>query len=161
MPEIVIIIACLAVGAGLIALEAITPGLGLPGLTGASLLAVGTWLMWRNYGVTGGLITLLASLAVASCAVALSLKSAASGRLSKSRIILGESTPVPDIKKEESLVGQEGEALTPLNPVGEALISGKRLEVLSEGGYIPKGAQVTVLRTEGKKLTVKPAEADK
>ena len=106
-------------------------------------------------------MTLLASLVITSGAVVLSLKSAANGRLSKSRIILGDSTPVPDIKKEESLVGQEGEALTPLNPVGEALIGGKRLEVLSEGGYIPKGARVTVLRTEGKKLTVKPAEAEK
>ena len=161
MPEIVLIIACLAVGAGLITLEAITPGLGLPGVTGATLLAVGTWLVWRNYGETWGLVTLLASLVITSGAVVLSLKSAANGRLSKSRIILGDSTPVPDINKEESLVGQEGEALTPLNPVGEALIGGKRLEVLSEGGYIPKGARVTVLRTEGKKLTVKPAEAEK
>ena len=42
VPEIVLIIACLVVGAGLITLEAITPGLGLPGVTGATLLAVGT-----------------------------------------------------------------------------------------------------------------------
>ena len=71
-------------------------------------------------------------------------------------------TPMTSMKVlADSLVGQEGEALTPLNPVGDALIGGKRLEVLSEGGYIPKGAQVTVLRTEGKKLTVKPAEAEK
>ena len=161
MPDIVLIIACLVVGAGLITLEAITPGLGLPGLSGAVLLAVGTWLVWRDYGVTWGLVTLLASLVVTSGAVLLSLKSAASGRLSKSRIILGESTPVPDLDAEGSLVGSEGEALTPLTPVGDASIGGKRLEVLSEGGYIPKGARIVVLRTEGKKIIVKTAEADK
>ncbi|MBR5258099.1 MAG: hypothetical protein IKV51_04060 [Clostridia bacterium] len=161
MPEIVVIIACLLIGAGLITLEAITPGLGLPGVSGAALLAVGTWLVWRDYGVTWGLVTLLASLVITSCAVVMSLKSAASGRLSKSRIILGDSTPVPDIDAEVSLVGQEGEALTPLSPIGEASIGGKRLEVLSDGGYIPKGAKIVVLRTEGKKIMVKPAEADK
>ena len=161
MPEIVVIIACLLIGAGLITLEAITPGLGLPGVSGAALLAVGTWLVWRDYGVTWGLVTLLASLVITSCAVVMSLKSAANGRLSKSRIILGDSTPVPDIDAEVSLVGREGEALTPLSPVGEAYIGGKRLEVLSDGGYIPKGAKIVVLRTEGKKIMVKPAEADK
>ncbi|MBR5985559.1 MAG: hypothetical protein IK019_04015, partial [Clostridia bacterium] len=100
MPEIVVIIACLLIGAGLITLEAITPGLGLPGVSGAALLAVGTWLVWRDYGVTWGLVTLLASLVITSCAVVMSLKSAANGRLSKSRIILGDSTPVPDIDAE-------------------------------------------------------------
>ncbi|MCR4621230.1 MAG: hypothetical protein K5663_04040 [Clostridiales bacterium] len=156
MPEILVIIACLALGAGLIVLEALTPGLSLPGLAGAALLGVGTWLMWKNYGQTGGLITLLAALVFTSGAVVLSLKSASSGRLSKSRIILGKSTPVPELDSEESLVGLTGEALTPLTPVGEAMIGGRRLDVLSEGGYIPKGTRLCVLRTEGKKIIVRP-----
>ena len=49
---------------------------------------------------------------------------------------------------------KSGKTLTVLSPVGEAEIDQKRFEVISEDGYIQKGARVRVLRTEGKKVFV-------
>ena len=149
-----VIIVCLILGAGLIVVEALTPGMGLPGLTGALLLGLGTYLMWMQHGATAGAITLLAALVLSFAAVLISLKSAASGRLSKSKIILNGAAEAQPLDVEKTLVGIEGVALTPLSPVGEAQLEDRKLDVLTRGEYIAKGEKIRVVKTEGKKIIV-------
>lgn len=55
------------------------------------------------------------------------------------------------------LVGKEGVAATDLHPSGAALVGDERLDVVSEAGFVPKGARVTVVRSEGYRLVVRPA----
>jgi len=148
------IIACMAIGILLIVVEALTPGLGLPGLAGSAMLIVGSVLVWFNYGLTAGLITLLCALVFSSAAVLLSLRSAAKGKLSKAPIVLDDKTASPEAVDLSQLVGHSGTAVTPLNPVGTALIDGKKLDVLSADGFIAKDAQVCVTCTEGSKIYV-------
>ena len=52
------------------------------------------------------------------------------------------------------MVGMEGVALTPLSPVGDALLDDRKLDVLTQGEYIAKGEKIRVIRTEGKKIIV-------
>lgn len=148
------IIACLAVGLVLIVIEALTPGLGLPGFTGTALLFFGSILIWCRYGLTPGLIALLCSLLLTFASVLLSLKSAMSGKLSKSGIMLEENTASPEVKDESELIGKRGTTATPLNPVGSVLLDGKRIDAFSDGGFIPKDCNVTVTRTDGSKVYV-------
>ncbi|MEM1058427.1 MAG: NfeD family protein [Verrucomicrobiota bacterium] len=56
-------------------------------------------------------------------------------------------------------VGDTGEALTPLHPSGAALIGGRRVDVISEGRVVAKGAPVVVTRVEGMRVVVEPAAA--
>ncbi|MBQ6645410.1 MAG: hypothetical protein IJM56_01880 [Clostridia bacterium] len=153
-----VIIVCLVFGAALLVLEALTPGMGLPGAAGVVFVAIGTALMWVRHGSTAGLISLLAALVFMAGAVVLSLKSAAKGRLSKSKIVLNAETGAQPIDSLAYLVNKTGRALTVLNPVGDAEIDGKKLDVLSDGGYIDKGATLRVVRTEGKKIIVRRQE---
>ena len=148
------VIACLVIGAVLIVVEALTPGFGLPGFVGSIMLLMGSVLTWYNYGITLGLIVMLCSLVFALAAVLLSLRSAAKGKLSNSAIILKENTAEPEMRDESALVGLSGIAATPLNPVGSAIVEGKRVEVYSSGDFIPKGEKVIVTRTEGNKIYV-------
>ena len=153
-----VIIVCLVFGAAMLTLEALTPGMGLPGIAGVIFMAVGTALMWARHGSTAGLISLLGALVFTVCAVALSLKSASKGRLSRSKLILKAETDVQPIDSQSYLVGQCGKALTVLSPVGEAEIGGKKFDVLSDDGYMEKGTSVRVVRTEGKKIIVRKQE---
>ncbi len=148
------VIACLVIGAILIVIEALTPGLSLPGLFGSILLLAGSVLAWYHYGLTIGLIVLLCSLLFTIAAVLLSLRSATRGKLANSPIVLTENTVSPEIPDISSLVGLTGTAITPLSPVGEVLLDGKKADVLSESGFITKGSKVTVTRTEGSKIFV-------
>jgi membrane-bound serine protease (ClpP class) len=54
------------------------------------------------------------------------------------------------------LIGKTGTAISELRPVGVAEILGERVDVTSEGGFLPAGTPVTVVHAEGMRLVVRP-----
>lgn len=54
------------------------------------------------------------------------------------------------------LLGKIGITVTPLRPAGVADIDGKRVDVISEGGFIDQATAVTVVATEGTRVVVRP-----
>jgi membrane-bound ClpP family serine protease len=62
---------------------------------------------------------------------------------------------ISDTPELIKLLGEVGEVLTPLRPVGTCDFSGRRVECVSEAGYVQKGATVRVIRVEGTQLTVR------
>lgn len=52
------------------------------------------------------------------------------------------------------LIGKEGVAVTSLRPSGTARIGGERVDVVTEGDFLPAGASVVVVRSEGYRLVV-------
>ena len=148
-------ILCLIVGVGLLVLEVFLPGFGLPGLSGVALLTVGIIIAWVNHGEVVGLAMTLIALALAGIAITVSVKSAATGKLSKSALILKETAQTVDHEETEALLGKEGQTITVLNPVGVADFDGVRLNVVSEGTFLAKGAKVQVTKVEGTKIIVR------
>ena len=55
--------------------------------------------------------------------------------------------------------GMEGIALTPLRPAGSAEISGDRIDVVTDGEFIAKGAKVVVNKVEGLRVIVKAIDS--
>lgn len=56
---------------------------------------------------------------------------------------------------DEKTIGKEGIVLSDLKPGGYIVIDGNQHQAISEGGYIPKGSKVIVLRGEGESLIVR------
>lgn len=52
-------------------------------------------------------------------------------------------------------LGKEGTALTILRPSGTIDIDGRRIDAVSEGGFITKGSRIRVVGIEGNHVTVK------
>lgn len=52
------------------------------------------------------------------------------------------------------LAGQTGEALTPLRPSGRVRFGERIVDVVTEGNFIPRGAQVAVLQVVGSRVVV-------
>lgn len=146
------------VGIALLVVETFMPGFGIPGISGIALL-IGTIVMtWMKYGPLAGLGATVVVLALAGIVISLSLKSAATGRISRSSLILrdtvtrgAEETAEKEI---EALMGITGEALTVLRPSGIAEFDGVRVDVVSDGEYIEKGAKVEIKLVEGKRVQV-------
>ena len=149
------LVLCLLIGVGLLVVEVFVPGFGLPGISGIVLLVVGVALTWSAYGPVAGLAVTLISLALAGIAISVSIKSAATGKLSKSALILNEVTPPVEHEEADALTGNEGVTVTVLNPVGIAEFDGVRLNVVSEGSYLEKGVRVKVQQVEGNKIIVR------
>ncbi len=61
-----------------------------------------------------------------------------------------ESVPLPNVQ-----VGEIGQAATTLRPTGAALFGKERLEVISEGEFVAKGAYVEVLQVEAGRIRVR------
>ena len=55
-----------------------------------------------------------------------------------------------------SLAGRVGTASSYLRPAGVALIDGHRVDVLTQGEFIPEGTPVRVTRVEGARIFVEP-----
>ena len=55
----------------------------------------------------------------------------------------------------ENLLDKEGETLCSLRPSGFAEIEGKKIDVISEGEMIDKGAKVKVIEVESNRVVVK------
>ncbi len=57
------------------------------------------------------------------------------------------------------LVGRAGIAQSDLRPAGFALIDGRRVDVVTDGGMISKGQPVVVVKAAGSHVVVRKAEA--
>lgn len=55
------------------------------------------------------------------------------------------------------LVGQSGITLTELRPVGVAEIRGERVDVTTDGEWLPTGTAVTVIKAEAMRVVVRRA----
>ena len=151
-------IALVIVGYVLVVVEMYIPGFGLPGLSGLVCLIVGIFFLSGGNVLTGLLVTLIV-VALLCVALSISMRSAARGRLAKSRFVLKETSTSPD-EQENALayyVGKQGAAMTILRPAGVAEIEGVRLNVLTDGDFIDENAPVVVERVEGNRIFVRKA----
>lgn len=144
----------LVVGFALVVVEIYLPGFGAPGIIGTALLIGGILLCARG-NVALSLILLGIIMALLAIVLSLSIRSAAKGRLQKSNLVLHESeTPAVSQQDLSFYVGQEGKALTVLRPAGIGDFDGVKLNVVSEGDFIPEGAAIRVRHVEGNRIIV-------
>jgi len=145
-------------GIALILVEvAVIPGFGAAGIGG--MVALLTSVVLAAGSVQQGIISLIFALVGTSLAVYFSLKYGRTRQIWQ-RLILSvkldtESGYVAPESSLKDFVGKRGITLTPLRPAGAAQIEGHRLDVVSEGSFVPKGSPVQVIRVEGVRIVVR------
>ena len=145
------------IGSGLIIVEAFIPGFGVAGICGVVLEIVALRCCWVLHGIVPALLALVGVLALIGLAVFLSYRSAMSGRLSKSHLVL-KDTEKADATDKPDWIGMEGVAVTALRPAGQIEIDGKRLNAASTGDFVEKGSAVLVTGMEGDHCVIKRKE---
>lgn len=153
------IIICALVGIILLVVEMFMPGFGLPGVAGIVFLLASIVFTWKQHGAYAGLGATLIVLSLAGILVTTALKSASSGRIWRSDLILKDSmTKADDLTENQELarlIGKEGTTLTVLRPAGIADLSGERVNVVSQGEFLEKGVQIIVEEVEGSRVVVR------
>lgn len=154
---------CFITGIGLLIAEAIMPGFGVPGISGIILEIVALVLTWMQHGPLATLGMLLIVLSVLAIAVSTSLRSMTKGKLSKSSLINNHvesnENGYRSTEDLEVFLGREGLAITPLRPTGMAEFEDVKLNVVSEGEFIPQGTPVRIVKVEGAKILVRRVKA--
>ena len=153
------IIICFVLGIGCLIAEAFMPGFGAPGITGVVLEVITLVMTWFQHGPVATLAMLLIVLLVLAIAISTSLRSITKGRLSKSSLVHSETESNEEgyrsIEDLSVFMDKEGTASSVLRPTGIADFDGVRLNVSSEGDYIPAGTKVRIIKVEGAKILVK------
>lgn len=157
------LIVCFVVGIVLLVLEAFVPGFGLPGISGIVLEVITIVLAWVNHGPVAALGVTIIVLSLIAIAISVSLRSATNGRLSRSKLILKEKeSNEAGYRSSEDMnvfLGKEGETTTVLRPTGMAEFDGVKLNVVSDGEFVPEGTKVRIALVEGNRIVVRSIRA--
>lgn len=149
-----------ALGIGLILLEFFVPG-GIAGAVGFLAVIASFFIASDNIVHMG--ISLLIALSASIILSILMIKVFGKRMKLFKRIILTDSTSTEkgyvSNKNRLELIGVEGVTLTPLRPSGTILVDDERIDVVSEGAFIPKDRKVRIVKTEGARIVVREVPA--
>jgi membrane-bound serine protease (ClpP class) len=149
-------------GIALMLVEAFVPGFGVFGIAG--LISTLASIVLAAVSVQTGMLMLMISLVLAVAFAVFAFRFFAK-RGALRHIILSEQEK-PDLGyvaplDQKNLVGLQGIAVTALRPSGTAMIGEKRIDVVSEGAFIPSGEAVIVDRVEGVRVIVRLVNSGK
>jgi membrane-bound serine protease (ClpP class) len=147
----------IGVGLVLLFLETILPGL-IAGTLGLFSLIGAVAYAYLTFGIKAGNMTLGVVLLLLMIGTVLWVKFFPNSAMARMFVLKRQIGTVGAEKPE--LLGQSGVALTALRPAGTAVINGKRVDVVTEGGFVEKGRPVQVIGIEGLRVVVRVTEAE-
>ena len=131
------------------------PG-GVLGVIGALMMFGGCVLAFRQFGTGGGIIAVIAALALAALAFYLEFRVLPRTRFGRRAFLTSQITGVSAALGDDArkLIGQSAEALTMLSPSGYVRIDGQRYEAFCQSGQVPAGALLEVVGADNFRLIV-------
>ncbi len=144
----------LVVGFVLVVIEMYIPGFGAPGIAGICCLVGGVALFADN--PLEALVVGIVVVALLCIALSISIHSVSKGRLAKSKLVLSDVAHPSELGEMDLsyFVGHEGVSKTVLRPSGMGEFDGVKLNIVSDGEFIPQAAQVRIVRVEGNRIVV-------
>lgn len=149
------IIGCVLAALVLVFIEVLLPG-GVLGVLAALCVLAATWFGFDAYGPVGAMVVFFGALIVIAGLVLIEFKLLL--RTPMGQQFLLKATITGHTRKppaENSIVGNEGIALTRLNPSGKVAIQGKNYDAHSQDGYIQRDQPITVVAQDNFKLIIK------
>ncbi len=149
-----VIILIILLGLFLIVLEFfVFPGVTFAGIGGLIFTAGGIFLAYQGYGNTYGNIALVSTLFIGLIILLLSFRAKTWNRLMLHSQIEGK---VETVAESSIHIGDEGEAITRLNPIGKVMINGEVIEGKCPGHFIDENSSVIVKEVYKTYVIVKP-----
>lgn len=132
----------------------------LPGVSIGALLALvcygsSIYLAFRDFGMLGGIVTILVVLVLSAAATFFSLRAKTWQRFSLKQQIRSSSMPAPH---EELRIGDRGTTVSRLSPMGKVEIGGRIFEAKSQGSYVDPQSEIEVVGFENFSVIVKKTE---
>lgn len=140
----------------LLVIEGMIPGFGLPGISGIILVATGTIIAMDSLSMA--LLSLSIAIIITTIVTIILIKMGFKSKM-LNKIILEtkqkDEKGYLSIDPMDEYMDREGISITELRPSGFIDIDGKKLDALSDDGFIPKNTSIKVVRVEGSKIFVR------
>jgi membrane-bound ClpP family serine protease len=138
--------------------EIIIPSGGILGIITVSLMGYSLYLVFTTISTFAGMVFVIADIIMFPIVLFAGIK-----LLAKSPATLKTSLSKTDGYSSQSdelveFMGLTGTVISDLRPAGTAKINNQRVDVVSRGEYINKGAEIVVLAVEGNRVVVKQVE---
>lgn len=130
----------------------VIPGVGVAGVIGFILIAVGVWQSYAGHGMMAGHLVLAGTFILTVVTLVLSLRGRTWRKLMLSTEIDSKVNLVDGTKIK---VGDEGKTVSRLAPMGKALINGEYFEVSTTGDFIDQQTEIIVEKIDYSKIYVK------
>jgi len=144
------------IGVLLIIIELFVPSFGILAILGGGAIITG--ILLASSSLQTGLISFGVALAIAIIIIILFSKTQ-KGKGLWNKFILKEKLTSEEgfipAETQNELVGKNGVTITALRPAGTALIDEKRVDVLTEGGFVEANRPVVVVKAEGTWVVVR------
>jgi membrane-bound ClpP family serine protease len=150
---------CFIMGFILIIVEVLSPGFGVPGISGIILLILG--IMFTARGFLEAIVMIALVLIIIGVLLVIFFRLASKGKLNNKIILVDKMNKEAGFvgrSEPHSFLGKEGITVTMLRPAGSISIDGTRLDVVTDGEFIPKGTKVRVVKVEGIRIIVEKVE---
>ena len=132
----------------------LVPGITVAGIGGAILMIGGVIMAYHFHGTAAGNYTLIGTAVASFITIYFVLKTKTWNRIMLKTSIDGKVNVVerenPNVK-----VGDIGETVTRLNPMGRVLVNGEYFEGMSEDKFIDQRSKVEVTKVLSNKIIVK------
>lgn len=129
----------------------IVPGF-IVGIVGFIMVGVGVYFTYVDHGTFYGNILLVLITILMTTIVVYAFRNGAWDMFSNKEIITGKAN---DIKSLEIEVGDTGKTISAIRPSGIAHVKSQRMEVHSEGSFIPSGTEIVVEKIVNNKIYIK------
>lgn len=143
-------------GVGLLLAEAfVIPGFGVAGISGLLALAASIYLTFGDQALMVGSIAII----VLAAGLLLALRYLPRTRVAHALVLnqaIDEQAPPRD--RLAALAGAVGVAASDLRPAGVARFGERKVDVVTEGEFIPKGSRIRVIEVEGARVVVRREE---
>jgi membrane-bound ClpP family serine protease len=131
----------------------LVPGITIAGIGGAVLMGVAVYFAYATHGNTVGNYTLVASLILLVGGGAYALRAKTWRRLMLHKNI--DSKVEVGLEEDKIKVGDRGECITRMAPVGKVLINGIIVEGKSQRGFLDQHTPVEVIKVLNTQVIVK------
>ncbi|MBT9138270.1 MAG: hypothetical protein DDT31_00821 [Syntrophomonadaceae bacterium] len=128
----------------------VIPGFGVAEITGLATLGLATYLAWTRLSLLWGAATLIITIVVI---IALFLYFPKTSSWKQLRLSAQDKSHI--ISANPELIDKEGETITVLRPAGAARIDGKKVDVVTEGVFIPEHTRIKVVAVTGNRVVVR------
>ncbi len=132
----------------------IVPGVTVAGIGGLLSIITAIFYGYHSLGTTEGNYILLGTIVLTVSLLLFALKSGTWKVAMLNKNI--DSHVDYGLESHEINIGDKGEAMTRLNPIGKVMVNGKVVEGKSLSGYIKEKTKVEVVKIESTNILVKP-----
>ncbi len=139
--------------------EVLLPSGGVLAIIAAGLFVYSIYLAFTAISFDAGVMLIMADIIMLPILAVIGLKALGRSPLALKSSLQKSGGVVSYDEKLSDLVGKEGIAVTNLRPSGTARIENRRIDVVTRGDFIEKGAAVEVAKVEGSRVVVKKTQA--